>query len=96
METTIDINEAAAVIIDADKAALSAFLEQLTALSEGIDNLLATLPESISLESKRILTGVKGDIAYRISSELPMALAKYDPTANVPPAYVPPPYNPNA
>lgn len=96
MEPNIDINEAAAIITDGEKAALTATASALTALVKELDAIAATLPDAITLDAKRIINSVKGDLSYRISSELPLALSKYDPNANVPSMMVPPPYNPNA
>lgn len=96
MEPNIDINEAAAVITDAEKVALTATATALAALVTELDAIAATLPDTITLDAKRIINSVKGDLSYRISSELPLALSKYDPNANVPSAMVPPPYNANA
>ncbi len=96
MESNIDINEAAAVITDAEKAALTATASVLAALVTELDAIAATLPDAILLDAKRIINSVKGDLSYRISTELPLALSKYDPNANLPSMMVPPPYNPNA
>ncbi len=96
MEPNIDINEAAAIITDGEKAALTATARALTAMVKELDAIAATLPDAITLDAKRIINSVKGDLSYRISSELPLALSKYDPNANVTSMMVPPPYNPNA
>lgn len=96
MEPNIDINEAAAVITDAEKAALTSTATALTALVTELDAIAATLPDAIMLDAKRIINSVKGDLSYRISTELPVALSKYDSNAKVPSMMVPPPYNPNA
>jgi len=79
MATTIDINEAAEVVMNAEAAALKALKYLLDQFADNVTELKKTLPSSLKIDASRVINEVLGNLTYTRNTSLPQALNRYEP-----------------
>lgn len=99
--TKPNINEAAEVVMTAEKNALINLLTALETLEASLAEIDATLPQSFSMDARRMVGEIRSTMAYRRSSEIPQLLNKYEapsplPAPSLAGSVAMPEYNPNA
>jgi hypothetical protein len=77
MANTININDAAQVVMDAETAALSAIKTILDEADAKLGEVEASLPSTLTLDACRILNEVRSSFAYRRNSDIPTILNRY-------------------
>ena len=89
--TTIDINEAAEVVMNAEAAALKGTKVALEAFLETLSEIEKTLPSSLPIDASRVINEVRGNLSYTRSTTLPQALNRYEPAVvpTMPAMYAP-------
>lgn len=81
MATTIDINEAAKIVKNAEAAALKALKVKLDQLADDLSEIEKTLPSSLTIDASRVISEVRGNLTYTRNTSLPQALNRYEPAA---------------
>ena len=81
---TMNINEAAQIIMTGEGEALVALKEALDACDAALGEIEATLPTNLTLDARRIISEVRGTMSYRRMSELPAIIARYVTPTPVP------------
>lgn len=81
MAKTIDINEAAEVVMNAEATALKALKVKLDQLADDLAEIEKTLPSSLTIDASRVINEVRGNLTYTRTSSLPQALSRYEPAA---------------
>jgi hypothetical protein len=76
---TIDINDAAKIIMTGESEALVALKDALDTCDAALDAIEATLPDALTLDARRIISETRGSMSYRRLSELPALIARYIP-----------------
>ncbi len=91
MATTIDINEAAEVVMNAEAAALKALKGLLDQLADDLLEIEKTLPSSLTIDASRVISEVRGNLNYTRNTSLPQALSRYEPAVvpTMPAVYAP-------
>lgn len=91
MATTIDINEAAEVVMNAEAAALKALKGLLDQLADDLLEIEKTLPSSLTIDASRVISEVRGNLNYTRNTSLPQALNRYEPAVvpTMPAVYAP-------
>ncbi len=79
MATTIDINEAAEVVMNAEAAALKALKGLLDKFADDVTEIEKTLPSSLTIDASRVINEVRGNLTYTRNTSLPQALNRYEP-----------------
>ncbi|MES3097276.1 hypothetical protein [Sphingomonas aerolata] len=77
--TTIDINDAAEVVMNAEAAALKALKAKLDQLADDLAEIEKTLPSSLTIDASRVINEVRGNLTYTRNTSLPQALNRYEP-----------------
>lgn len=91
MATTININDAAAVVRDAEHCALKSLASLIEQFVTDLDAILETLPTELAMDASRLVNDAKSNVAYIRTSSLPQALFRYEPNI-VPAAAMAPTY----
>jgi len=79
MVTTIDINEAAEVVMNVEAAALKAVKALLDKLADDVAEVEKTLPSSLTIDASRVINEIRGNLTYTRNTSLPQALSRYEP-----------------
>ena len=91
MATTIDINEAAEVVMNAEAAALKALKGLLDKFADDVTEIEKTLPSSLTIDASRVINEIRGNLTYTRNTSLPQALSRYEPAVvpTMPAMYAP-------
>jgi len=91
MATTIDINEAAEVVMNAEASALKALKGLLDKFADDVTAIEKTLPSSLTIDASRVINEVRGNLTYTRNTSLPQALNRYEPAVvpTMPAMYAP-------
>lgn len=79
MAQTIDINEAAKVVQEAEHAALKSTKALTDRFLADLAEVEATLPERLSMDASKIINEIRGNLSYVRSTTLPQALYRFEP-----------------
>ncbi len=79
MATTIDINEAAEVVMNAEAAALKALKGLLDQFADDVAEVEKTLPSSLTIDASRVINEIRGNLNSTRNTSLPQALNRYEP-----------------
>jgi hypothetical protein len=93
--TKPNINEAAEVVMNAEKTALSNLVTAIDTFEASLIEIDSTLPQSFSMDARRMITDIRSTLSYKRTSELPSLIARYEP-ATQQPLPAPVVYDPNA
>lgn len=91
MATTIDINDAAEVVMNVEAAALKALKGLLDQLADDVAEVEKTLPSSLTIDASRVINEIRGNLNYTRNTSLPQALNRYEPAVmpTMPAMYAP-------
>lgn len=79
MAKTIDINEAAQIVMDAEITALNSTKALLDKFITDLADIEATLPATLSISASGIINEVRNNLSYVRSTSLPQAIYRYEP-----------------
>lgn len=78
MATKKTINDAAEVVMNSERDGLVKIRDLSATYVAGLEAVKADLPSALPMDAARIINEILGNISYKVGSELPGIIARYD------------------
>ncbi|SEM40394.1 hypothetical protein SAMN05192583_0066 [Sphingomonas gellani] len=82
MAKTIDINEAATVVKESEKAALKAVQDKISQFDADLAEIESTLAADLPLDAQRIINSIRNNLSSA-RYELPQLMSRYTPATTI-------------